>query len=107
MPGYKALAYHTADLLFVFPGFHGGPDGTAHPLRKDQDHLSDQMVSLWSNFARTVNPYGSVDSPWPRYDGKGGKPLYLSQNIPALSAHAVAHFSAAHKCGFWQKILVD
>jgi para-nitrobenzyl esterase len=106
MPGYRSLAYHTADLQFLFAGYHGGPNGTPHPLSKAQAQLSDRMVAAWANFARSGNPNGKGDAPWPRFTGQDGKALYLSQNIPALSTFRDAAFAARHQCGFWQSILV-
>ena len=105
MPGYRSLAYHTADLQFLFPGYHGGPNGIPHPLNPAQQKLSDQMVTAWANFARTGNPNGTGNAPWPRLTA-GGKAQYLSQNIPALSTFADSRFAARHQCSFWQKILV-
>jgi para-nitrobenzyl esterase len=106
MPGYRSLAYHTADLQFLFAGYHGGPNGAPHPLSAAQAQLSDRMVAAWANFARSGNPNGKGDAPWPRFTGQDGKALYLSQNIPALSTFDDAAFAARHQCGFWQSILV-
>ena len=106
MPGYEPRAYHTADLQFLFAGYHGGPDGIPHPLSKAQQKLSDEMVRAWASFARTGNPNGAGDAPWPRFTGAEGKALYLSQNIPASSTFTDAAFVARHQCGFWDSILV-
>ncbi len=32
LPGFQPLAYHTADIQYLFPGYHGGSRGMAHPL---------------------------------------------------------------------------
>ncbi len=106
MPGYEPRAYHTADLQFLFAGYHGGPEGIPHPLNKAQQKLSDEMVSAWANFARSGNPNGSGDHPWPRFTGEDRTSLYLSQNIPASTALTDADFVARHQCGFWETILV-
>ena len=34
-----------------------------------------------------------------------GVPLFLSENVPALSTFNWAQFSANHNCGFWDGIL--
>ncbi|VTZ24975.1 Carboxylic ester hydrolase [Methylocella tundrae] len=104
MPGFQPLAYHTADIQFLFPLYHGGPDGITHQLNNKQQDLSDQLVIAWTNFAWTGNPNGLGNSPWPRYKGKTG--YYLSQDIPTLSTFTKAQFVAAHKCDFWQTILI-
>jgi para-nitrobenzyl esterase len=106
MPGYKPLAYHTADLQFLFANYHGGPLGIPHQLNAAQQTLSDQMVTAWANFARTGNPNGTGNAPWPLFTGQENRGLYLSENIPALSTFNDAQFSARHQCGFWETILL-
>ncbi len=81
MPGMEALAYHTADIQYLFPLWHGGPLGTPHPLNRQQAILSDQLVSAWANFARTGNPNGSGNSPWPRYTASADTPAWLIQDL--------------------------
>ncbi|WP_244406122.1 carboxylesterase/lipase family protein [Methylocella silvestris] len=105
MPGFLPLAYHTADIQFLFPLFHGGPDGIAHDLNKKQQVLADQMTGAWTNFAWTGNPNGQGNNPWPQYKGKPGS-YYLAQNIPVQTTFTGKEFAAAHKCDFWQKILI-
>jgi para-nitrobenzyl esterase len=55
---FKSLAYHTADIQYLFPLFHGGPvpPSVSYPLNKRQEDLSNQLVTAWTNFAWTGNP---------------------------------------------------
>ncbi len=106
MPGFIPLAYHTSDIQFLFPLYHGGSEGISHALNKKQESLSDQLVAAWTNFAWTGNPNGQGNSPWPRYKNKPAAPSYLSENIPVLSTFSDAQFTAAHKCDYWQPILI-
>jgi para-nitrobenzyl esterase len=106
MPGFVPLAYHTGDIQYLFPLYHGGPQGIVHQLNRQQENLSDELVAAWTNFALTGNPNGQGNMPWPLY--KPNKPnvaSVLSQNIPALTAFSDAAFSAAHQCNFWDSIL--
>jgi para-nitrobenzyl esterase len=107
LPGFVSLAYHTADIQYLFPLYHGGPapPSVIHQLNSEQQDLSDQLVAAWTNFAWTGNPNGLGNSPWPRYKGKSTS-YYLSQDIPTLSIFTEAQLSAEHKCGFWQTILI-
>jgi para-nitrobenzyl esterase len=105
MPGFQALAYHTSDIQYLFPHYHGGPEGIPHELNEQQKHLSDQLVAAWTNFARTGNPNGEGNVPWPIYQSQPDKASYLSQNIPALSTFTDSQFSAAHKCDLWDAII--
>jgi len=104
MPGMEALAYHTADIQYVFPLWHGGPLGIPHPLNRQQTMLSDQLVSAWANFARTGNPNGSGNSPWPRYTASAETPAWLIQDLPGLSTLTDAQYSALRHCDFWDSV---
>lgn len=105
MPGFQPLAYHTADIQYLFPLWHGGPSGIEHPLNSLQEFLSDELVTAWSNFARTGNPNGKGNSPWPLFEDEPGGPSVLSESIPNLFALTDAEVAERHKCVFWDSIL--
>jgi para-nitrobenzyl esterase len=105
MPGFEPLAYHTSDIQYLFPGWHGGPDGIAHPLDRLQDRLSDELVTAWTNFARTGDPNGQGSSPWPRLeDNNPDEAGVLSESIPKLTTFTDAEISERHNCTFWESI---
>jgi len=106
MPGFQPLAYHTSDIRYYWRDYHGGPTGILHPLNKKQEKLSDQLITAWTNFARTGNPNGLGNTPWPRYKAKKNG-LIFSENIaPAgIGTETDAFWAAEHKCDFWDKIL--
>lgn len=111
MPAFAPLAAHTIDIQFLFPLWHGGilgvPGASQSPaLSPDEQRLSDQLVAAWTNFAKTGNPNGSGDKPWPRFMNKEDVPEYLSQNVPALSTFTNAEFGASHNCKFWDGVIV-
>jgi para-nitrobenzyl esterase len=111
MPGFTPLAAHTIDIQFLFALWHGGILGTpgasqSPALSEDEQHLSDQLVAAWTNFAKTGNPNGSGNAPWPRFVNQEGVPEYLSQNVPALSTFTNAEFGANHNCNFWDTVIV-
>ena len=97
-------AAHTIDIQFLFNDWHGGPLGILHPLTAQEHALSKQLVAAWTNFMYAGNPNLKGDAPWPRYTS--GAPVYLSQNVPHLSTISEADFRAAHKCDFWDTVLV-
>lgn len=101
MPGMKLKAYHTADIQYLFPLWHGGPRGIQHPLNRQQRKLSDQMVSAWANFARTGNPNGSDNRPWPRYAITADAPAWLFESLPGFSTLTDRQYSLLHHCTFW------
>lgn len=104
MPGMDLQAFHTADIQYIFPGWHGGPQGIAKPLNEAQTRLSDQMVAAWGSFARTGNPNGSGNSPWPIYTTTAGTPAWLIQDLPGFSAVTDEKYSDIHHCDFWDSV---
>jgi para-nitrobenzyl esterase len=104
MPGFKPLAYHTSDLPYLFTGFHGGPEGLPVRLDTKQQALSDRMITAWGSFARSGNPNGAGDTPWPCWQKNG--PAYLLQDNAWARTQTDAEFAAAHQCGFWNSILL-
>jgi para-nitrobenzyl esterase len=102
LPGFVGWAYHTADQQYLFPGWSGGPLGTPHSLNKLQGILSDELVAAWTNFAKTGNPNGVGNTPWPRYTAK--RHAVLSENISALSTYTQADYNKRHQCAFWETI---
>jgi para-nitrobenzyl esterase len=106
MPGYQPLAYHTADIAYVFTGYHGGPEGVPIKLNTAQRKLSDRLVDAWANFARSSNPNRKGDAPWPRWQKGDTSPAYFLQDNDWKNVQTNAQFATAHQCGFWQSILL-
>ena len=106
MPGFLELAYHTADIQYLFPLWHGGPapPSVTHTLNKKQTDLSDQLVAAWTNFAWTGNPNGLGNYPWPRYSTGTIKPAWLIQDLPVLSTLTDPQYSAIRNCDFWETL---
>jgi para-nitrobenzyl esterase len=106
MPGYVPLASHTIDIQFLFPGWHGGILGVnSRSLNAQETILSDQLVAAWTNFARTGNPNGSGNSPWPQFTNQAGAAAIFSQNVPTSGTLTDAQFAANHHCSFWDPLL--
>ncbi|MCP5411303.1 MAG: carboxylesterase family protein [Alphaproteobacteria bacterium] len=105
MKGFTPGAYHTADLIYLFPGYHGGPDGVPTSLNAGQRKLSDRMIAAWANFARSGNPNGKGDAPWPRWRKNADAPSHFIQNDAWAQVQSTSQFSAAHNCGFWDQVL--
>ncbi len=105
MPGFVAQAYHTSDIQYYWPLYHGGAAGTPHPLNRQQENLSDDLVAAWTNFARTGNPNGPGGSarPWPRYSVSNGP--FLAEGPIGLSTESDAFWVTEHHCAFWDKVL--
>jgi para-nitrobenzyl esterase len=107
MPGFLWRAAHTSDIQYLFPLWHGGPDGIQHSLNKEQIDLSDQLVAAWTNFARTGNPNGVGNYPWPRYTNSSTEPQWLIQDIPVLSTLTDTQYSAIRNCDFWDSVVAS
>ncbi|TWI52563.1 carboxylesterase family protein [Pseudomonas duriflava] len=55
---FPYLASHTAELQYLFKGFHG-VTGNQGALSGVQQSLSSQMINHWTNFAKTGVPGGA------------------------------------------------
>lgn len=100
---YPMRAYHTSELQYLFPLFHGG-QGTPHPLNDAQQKLSDAIVDYWTTFARYGSPNhaGANKLPaWPRY--AADKDNIQSLNSPA--PETVEGYGKANDCALWDGIL--
>jgi para-nitrobenzyl esterase len=103
MSGFEPLADHTADIQYLFPGFHGGALGVRHSLNREQTALSHRLMSAWTNFARTGNPNGSKEVAWPNYNLSGPAAVALV-DTHGQSAISDKQFSAANQCSFWDRL---
>lgn len=105
LPGFEPLAYHTADIQYLFPLWHGGPAGIVHRLNASQQRLSDALVKAWTNFARTGGPNGPGAPSWPVFKPTTSAPgIYLSEAVPISTTITDRQFADEHKCSFWMKI---
>jgi para-nitrobenzyl esterase len=100
---YPMRAFHTAELQYLFPLFHGG-QGTPHPLNAEQERLSDILVDYWTTFAKHGTPNAS-DKPhlpdWPRYSAD-------KDNIQAIDLPGqkqVGGYGKMYDCAFWEPIV--
>lgn len=104
---FQALAYHTADIQFVFPGWRGGQLGvnldqkTGKPreIKGAEIALSDQIVGAWTRFAKNGNPNGPGLPQWPKLTANA--PKVLVQDLTS-SIMNEAEYRAMYHCDFWE-----
>lgn len=107
MPGLEMQAYHTGDIQYLFPLWHGSSLGVQHPLDGRQSALSNEMISAWANFARMGNPNGLGNSPWPRYTINGDTPDWLIEEISGFSSLSDRQYSQRHHCDLWDSVALS
>jgi para-nitrobenzyl esterase len=104
MPGFEPLAYHTADVQYLFPLWHGGPADLVHALNAQQD-LSNALVKAWTNFVERGDPNGPGAPNWPAFAPTVSKRgVYLSQTLPTSGTITDQQFASDHKCDFWMNL---
>lgn len=90
LPGFPLGAYHTAELLYVFPR---AGDARFTP---EQAALSDRMMRDWGNFVAHASPNPS-DPTWLPYTRTGDAFLSLTPSDTKM----INTFAVDHHCPFW------
>lgn len=96
---YPMRAYHTAELQYLFAGFHGGL-GTPHPLDAAQQRLSDTMLDYWAGFARAGSPNAAALPRWPRFAAGSETVTLLDRGVPRTQTGLGAH----NGCALWDQV---
>jgi para-nitrobenzyl esterase len=73
------FAFHSDDIEYVFGTLDTRPGFNVSPADRT---LSEQIMSYWTNFAKTGDPNGPGLPAWPRYD-KTGELIHLDTTVTA------------------------
>ena len=86
-------ASHSLELRYLFEV------GGAPPLNPEQQSLSDQMISYWSEFVTTGAPNVEGQPGWPALGADDGAQPWMS--LQADGSRVVTTFGESHQCPFW------
>jgi para-nitrobenzyl esterase len=89
-------AYHSSELQYLFPGID--VFGLSVTLSSQQMHLSDAMVSYWTQFAKKGDPNSSGEPLWSPYTASTDEFQSLIPPAPVVESN----FDSSHQCStFW------
>ncbi len=80
LPGDTSGAFHSSDLWYVFHSFRH----SWRPFTAGDQALSKQMVTYYTNFAKSGNPNGVEKGPWTPYSA--GDPKLMELNVDGNEA---------------------
>ena len=85
LPGQPYGAFHGSEtyLLFKVP----------MPPDPVTDSVSDNLIDLWTRFAKTGDPNGGMNVTWPKYTSEGGQHLDIGAIPSVKSGYQSALFS--------------
>jgi len=88
-----SFAFHSDDIEYVFGTLDTRPGADWRP---EDRKLSDEIMSYWTNFARTGDPNGAGLPAWPRFD-KDGAVLHLDSDTTAAPDTTGARYEFLEK----------
>ena len=72
------FAFHSDDIEYVFGTLDTRPGETVRP---EDRKLSDEIMTYWTNFAKTGDPNGGDLPKWPKYNDEGYPLIHLNTEI--------------------------
>ena len=103
---YPTRAFHTSELEYIFPLFHGG-QGRPHALNPEQTKLADQMARYWGTFARNGNPNSAGNPRWEKYSAQADNVISLIEPKPYMTSgygKQTYHNGMHNSCEVWDPI---
>ena len=88
--------FHTSEVPYVFDTLYT----VEHPFTAEDQSISDQMSSYWTNFAKTGNPNGMGLVDWPNFSADSRTVMELGSRMGPMPAA-----SSPDRFNFWLEYL--
>lgn len=90
---FSLRAAHTFELSYLFPGFHGGSQGTPTSLNPIQQKLAAKMQDYWTD-ANDAESWAD----WPSFRDQK---MVRQFNLTGSKSVSAEDYSDKHRCEFW------
>jgi len=77
LPGQPYGAFHGSETMLLF--------GVPIPRDQATDLVAENLLDLWTNFAKTGNPNGRMNVTWPQYNSESGQYLDINETMTVKS----------------------
>jgi len=96
-------AAHAAELPYVFGNLEPEAFPGGMKWRPLDRAVSDRLVTYWTNFAKTGDPNGGTLMPWPRFEPRDPRVMFIDQPDMAMSVPNLDRLDLLERYFAWHR----